>query len=93
MFNILEDIEAHICALFNRLLPINIYLRRASIKIHVLVDIFSLIINSKAELRTVLRICACSPLKNPDIPSCFHIEYTAPVTVLGGLDPSFEPED
>ena len=67
--------------LFSLCLVRNRYLLAASIKTHVVEVIFSLIIKSRAELSTVFKICACNPLKNPGIPSLFHIEWTTPGTV------------
>lgn len=51
-------------------------------RIHVVAVIFSLIINSNAELKTVFKIWACKPLKNPNIPSFLHMAYTTPGIVF-----------
>uniref|UniRef100_A0A2P2IWN2 Peroxisomal adenine nucleotide carrier 1-like isoform X2 n=1 Tax=Rhizophora mucronata TaxID=61149 RepID=A0A2P2IWN2_RHIMU len=49
------------------------YLLSASIKTHVVFVIFSLIIRSIAELSTVFKIWAFSPLKKPSVPSLLQI--------------------
>ena len=69
-------------ALFNLPLVSNKNLLVASIRTQVVALIFSLIIKSSAELRTVFKICACNPLKNPGTPSLFHIARITPGTVL-----------
>lgn len=76
----LASIE-HLQLLFSLGLVSNRYLLVASIKTQVLELIFSFIIKRRAELSTVFKICACNPLKNPNIPSFLHIELTTPGTV------------
>lgn len=69
-------------AFFKPPLESNKNLLVASIRTQVDAVIFSLIIKSSAELRTVFKIWACNPLKKPGTPSLFHIARIAPGTVL-----------
>lgn len=69
-------------AFFNPPLESNKNLLVASIRTQVDAVIFSLIIKSSAELRTVFKIWACNPLKKPGTPSLFHMARITPGTVL-----------
>lgn len=53
---------------------------------HVDFVIFSFIIRSSADVKTVFSICACNPLKKPDIPSLSQMECIVSDNVLRCCD-------